>query len=109
MPVSGETMPPTRNAEQPMSAEALPELARSNSSASDVEVGSTSPRQKSSAKSAASTHQTGASVTSARAANRQTARKPRAPASSAAAGRRKRVTAKLPSMMAKALTPKSML
>ena len=87
----------------------MPELARSNSSASDVEVGSTSPMQKSSAKKAASTHHTGASAASTAPVTTPSATKARAPATIARRAPLKRVTAKLPSMMAKALAPKSRL
>ena len=109
IPVSGESTPPNKNIRNPNSAEAFPEFLRSKSRASVVELGSISPKKMRKKNSNTSTTQTEGLKTRAAATGKLIHANPMTPVRNAVLAFRKCDTAKLPSMIPNALTPKQKL
>lgn len=108
-PVSGDTIPPKRNVRKPNSADALPELLLSKSSAIAVELGNISPKNTRYTNSETSINHTDVAVIKIIPTNKLIAQNPLTPNLNALSASRKRDTARLPIIIPKAFTPKHRL
>ena len=106
IPVIGDKIPPRKNIRNPSRAEATPELCRSMLRARVVELGSISPRNSRNTNNVASTIQNSEYTDRVAATARLVMPKQTHPQRNAVSALRNLVTARLPIIIATALTPK---